>query len=126
MKVMIKSIEGNRVEFESPYGSAIGIWEDAILADKKEFSVELDIKEVIKYDDIKLSRINEPKIELNSNGVLICGMLVEYNADGYAVLKLGDSLIAIETVFNEAFPPMCGCYILLVVSQIYLYDEHLF
>lgn len=126
MEVIIKSIEGNRVEFESPYGSAIGIWEDEIQANQKKYSVELDIKEMIKYDDIKLSRINEPKIELNSNGVLICGMLVEYHVDGYAVLKLGDSLIAIETVFDEAFLSRCGCYILFVVPEIYLYDEHLF
>lgn len=125
MEVTIKSIEGNRVEFESPYGSAIGIWKDEILVNKRKYSVELDITELIKYDDIKLSSNNEPRIELNSNGILIVGLLVEYNTDGCAILKLGDSLIEIETIFNEAFSSMCGYYILFVVSEIYLYDEHL-
>lgn len=125
MQVIVKSIEGNSVGFESPYGSAIGIWEDEVPANKKEYSVELDINEIVKYNDIKLSRDNKPKIEMNSKGILICGLLVEYNVDGYAVLKLGDSLIGIETIFDEAFLSMCGYYILFIVPEIYLYDEHL-
>lgn len=99
MEVTIKTIEGNKVEFESPYGSAIGIWKDKFWVNIGKYNVELDITELLKYDDIKLSSNNEPRIELNPNGILIVGLLVEYNTDGCAILKLGDSLVEIETIF---------------------------
>ena len=126
MKIKIKSIYDRKVEFETEYGSAIGIWKDETPPEMKEYIVELDIRKLIKYSDINVSNIDEPRIELVSKGILITALLLEYDFDGCATLKLGDSLLEVETIYSPNFISMCGHYVLFLVSDIDIYDEHIF
>ena len=125
MKIEITLISDKQISFISKYGHAVGIWRDEILPEKKMYSVEIDVTELIKYDDITIGDGNEPRIELTSEGILISGLLIEYDANGCATLKIGDSLVEIETDFNINFSFICGQYISFIVSRIDIYDEHI-
>ena len=52
-------------------------------------------------------------------------LLLEYDEDGCATFQLGDSIIEIETNFDERFYELKNSYIMLDVEKINVYDENL-
>lgn len=125
MVIEIKLISVNQVSFISKYGCAIGTWKDEIAPEEKVYNVEIDIVQLIKYNDIRVGDSNEPRIESVLGGILISGLLIEYDVDGCATLRLGDTLIEVETEFDANFSYICGQYISFMVSKIDIYDEHI-
>ncbi len=52
-------------------------------------------------------------------------LLLEYDEDGCATFQLGDSIIEIETAYDERFYALMNSYITLFVEKINVYDENL-
>ena len=51
--------------------------------------------------------------------------MLEYDEDGCATCQLGDSIIEIETAYDERFYALMNSYITLFVEKINVYDENL-
>lgn len=125
MKIKIISIREQEVEFISKYGVATGIWKDRIKPEQKEYYVEIDVKDRISFDKIEINHQEELIIKSVTGGILISGLLKEYDTDGCATLKFEDTLVEVETNFDKGFMSICGSYISFVVSDIQVYDEHI-
>lgn len=52
-------------------------------------------------------------------------LLLEYDEDGCAIFQFGDSIIEIETNFDERFYAMKNSYLTISVEKLNLYDENL-
>ncbi|MGB8451169.1 MAG: hypothetical protein WCD89_02455 [Anaerocolumna sp.] len=124
MRVIIKRIinleQGYNVAFSSEYGNATAIWNGAEPQINKEYFVEIEVSGVLLWQkDISVTDI-ECKIEEMDNGVVyLSGVLESIEDDGYTVIKIGDSIVAIET---QGVPPVINSCIKLVAKNIALYE----
>ena len=50
---------------------------------------------------------------------------IKYDEDGCATFQLGDSIIEIETAYDERFYALKNSYITLFVEKLNVYDENL-
>lgn len=98
MYVTIKSFDildnQCRVDFETQYGRAIGIWIGEPPIVDAEYSVEIDFDNILTFNESVKAQSN-PATEIGtSDGVTtISGILESVDEDGYSVLRLGVSII---------------------------------
>ncbi|MCI8508947.1 MAG: hypothetical protein HFJ06_10350 [Lachnospiraceae bacterium] len=125
MKIFVYEICGENVVFISEFGIAVGIWKDHIPPQKKEYYVEIAIEEEFSFESIEVADKREPIIKEVDNDIVLAGELEEYEEDGCATLRLGPSLILIDTVYHKDFLSLVGKYICVKAHDIYIYDEHI-
>lgn len=124
MKVQINRVinqtKGYTVAFSNVYGSATAFWNGTEPQANKEYFVEIEIPEVLNWQkDITITDMNCKIEELDNGMAYISGVLESVEDDGYTVMKIGDSIIAIET---QGEPPIIGSYIKFATSSIFLYE----
>ncbi|MDW8803206.1 hypothetical protein P8V03_18930 [Clostridium sp. A1-XYC3] len=125
MKISIRCIRKNthgelEVVFFSEYGECVGIWHGNE-PKLKDYFVEIDIPSPIT--EIKV--VNEKKhcMQLKDRKVRISGIFESYDDDGYATLRLKDSIVCFETNYNENLVNMLGKFVEVNVDYIDIYDE---
>ncbi|TXK85128.1 hypothetical protein [Paenibacillus sp. N3.4] len=125
MKVCIITIdkevdEGFIVRFDSPYGEGIATYIGNRPIPNKEYFVEIDIQGILKWvEDIVKIESNLNKIEAMGELVSLYGTLESVDEDGYTVLRLGHSIVPIET---EGLPYQIGSNIKIQSPNVKLYD----
>ena len=131
MKIVIDKILDENIYFSTDYGMAKGIWKGANRPIQKEYYVELDIDGLYSYDNVFVNNTKEyvgANLEVyriidGKNQLTL--LLLEYDEDGCATFQLGDSIIEIETAYDERFYALMNSYITLFVEKINVYDENL-
>ena len=106
------------VGFSSEFGSAEAVWNGQKPLTHNEYQVEVDIEDTLSWDrDVVISTRQHCNIGQKKDAVNISGYLCSVEQDGYAVLSLGDNIVAFMAVGN---PPLVGSCITLSTKSISL------
>ena len=125
MKIVIDKILDENIYFSTDYGLAKGLWTGANCPFQKEYYVELDIDGLYSYDNVFVNNTKEYQMRIIDGKNQLTLLLLEYDEDGCATFQLGDSIIEIETAYDERFYALKNSYITLFVEKINVYDENL-
>ena len=125
MKIFVDKVFNETIYFSTDYGKAKGIWKGTDSPFQKEYYVELDIDMLYNYDDMIVSKTKEYQMRVSDEKNQLTLLFIEYDEDGCATFRLGNSLIEIETNFDERFYELKNSYIMLDVEKINVYDENL-
>jgi hypothetical protein len=100
MRITIKSIVDEKlkkIQFSSDFGDATAIWIGDLPVYGKDYFVEMDTTGILTFgQDIDVSFVREFKI-MQSNDEIIFNAQLEEIVEAGATLRLGDSLVLIET-----------------------------
>jgi hypothetical protein len=111
----------NKIEFSSAYGEAIAIWHGVLPSYEREYYVEMAIKGVYTFNHNILPSII-PIFELKmSNDFLVINCQIEEVEEKVTTLRLGDSLILLETN-GEAFDAGTSVKFEVKATNVILYD----
>ena len=77
------------------------------------------------YDNVFVNNTKEYQMRIIDGKNQLTLLLLEYDEDGCATFQLGDSIIEIETAYDERFYALMNSYITLFVEKINVYDENL-
>jgi len=125
VKIYINNIQrdvdkGFVIDFVSSYGEGVATYIGEKPAPNKECFVEVDIEGVLKWgEDIEKCSAKLYKIEKLGNLIWIYGTLESLDEDGYAILRIGESMVSLETS-GENFP--IGSNIKVKSSNVKFYD----
>lgn len=123
MRVIIKEIinqtQGYKVKFSTEYGNASAFWKGNEPHINKEYFVELEVPGVLYWKaDIAVTEENHI-IAVESDTVHLVGLLESIEEDGYTVIRLGDSIISLETLGES---PAVGSYVKFTTNNLLLYE----
>ena len=125
MKIVIDKVLDKNIYFSTDYGMAKGIWKGTNRPIQKEYCVELDIDGLYSYDNVFVNNTKEYQMRIFDGKNQLTLLLLEYDEDGCATFQLGDSIIEIETAYDERFYALKNSYITLFVEKLNVYDENL-
>lgn len=125
MKIFINKILDKYVYFSTDYGEGKGIWKENTEPFKKEYFVEFDISKLYSYNELTISKTEEYKIEIYNNKINLTLLLIEYDEYGCATFQFGNSIIEIETNYDNRILALIGKYIVILVENLDIYDENL-
>ncbi len=125
MKIYVEKVLNEIVYFSTDYGTAKGIWKGINRPIEKEYYVEMDVDRVCDYDDLILCDMKEYQIKLVNENIQLTLLLLEYDEDGCATFQFGDSIIEIETNFDERFYALKNSYLTICLEKLNIYDENL-
>jgi hypothetical protein len=111
------------VLFSSKCGKCIGHWCDG-KATLKSYFVEIDIPDILTANQVKQSTLTECSFNEDNGDIKIVGLLEDYEVDGFATIRMNDSLICFETIFNTKIKEMINKYIEIKVGKIHLFDQN--
>ena len=110
------------VEFYSPNGNGIGLWNGTAPKIGDTLDVELDINEAFSWQkNIKYSSDKKSLITTINNTTHITAKLIQGINDNCAALKLGDSIILIEV--EEPLPRTSG-FVQVTTTKLNLYPTN--
>lgn len=123
MKLIIKEVvnqtQGYEVNFSSEYGSATALWSGNEPQVNQEYCTEIEVPGVFYWQKNIAVTEDECIILSEQNVVHIVALLESIEDDGYTVLRLGDSIISIET---QGEPPKVGSNVKLNTNNLLLYE----
>lgn len=125
MKIYVDKVLNESIYFSTDYGKGKGVWKGSDSPIQKEYFVELDVDTSYNYENIVVSKTKEYQMRVSDEKNLLTLLFLEYDEDGCATLRLGDSIIEIETSFDERFYSLQNAYILLCAENLNIYDENL-
>lgn len=125
MKIYVEKVLNEIVYFSTDYGKAKGIWKGNNRPIEKEYYVEVDVDMLCDYDDLILCDTKEYQIKMVDEDIQLTLLLLEYDEDGCATFQFGDSIIEIETNFDERFYALKNSYLTISVQKLNIYDENL-
>ena len=102
MKVKIINIVSKEpdciVLCSTEFGEIVLTWKDNIPEKDKEYDVEFDTDDILKWDDdISLTEVKEPLINMENNEIIINGILESVDEDGFMVVRMKDYILTFET-----------------------------
>lgn len=124
MKIFIDKVLNKSVFFSTEYGDGKGVWKSINKPVEKEYFVELDIDILYNYDDFGASTIEEYRMKICDGKILFNLLLLEYDEFGCATFRFGDSIIEIETNYDERFLALKNSYVTVFVEKLNIYDEN--
>jgi len=108
-----------KVNFSTEYGKATAYWNGELPEEGKSYIVEIEIEEVCFLGkNLEIHEEHKFSIEMDNETIYLIGYLESSEEDGYAVLRLGDSIVPLE-VKNSITP---GSFVKIVSNKITLYD----
>ncbi|WP_168123965.1 hypothetical protein [Paenibacillus sp. HB172176] len=123
MKIIVEKIimiDGKpKVDFTTEYGKSSAKWAGEIPEVGREYFVELEIGESLVIGTT-LNPCDENKfaIGMKLDAVVLIGYLESIEADGYAILRLGDSIVSIE--LKGVILP--GTFVKVISDEVTLFD----
>ncbi len=106
------------VEFNTPYGATFGNWIGAEPELFKECHIEFEIPDrLIWGSNISESELHDYKIWSNEKNIVLNVKLESYDDDHCLTVRLGDSLILVETQGT----PFTALFLSLRVEKINIY-----
>ena len=125
MKIHIENVINDSIQFSAEYGQGRGKWKSDNPPIKKDYYVEFDIDAVCNYTDFLISSINEYQIKMQEDKNVLTLLLVGYDELGCATFRIGNSLIEIETEYDNRFLSLVGSYLIIKVEELGVYDENI-
>ena len=123
MKICINGLKKERVYFTTEYGVGRGIWKSKNSPVRKDYFVEFDIADTYCYEDISVSNFKQYRMESTEDRMCLTMLLMEYDEQGCASFRLGDSIVELETYYDERFLALVNSYLDICTENLYLYDE---
>ncbi|WP_167629636.1 hypothetical protein [Listeria valentina] len=113
-------IQDSRIVFTSDFGECIATWDDDEEPDPgRKYAVEVSIPKLITFDDVDESEEKQCLLERDQDDyVHIVGILEDYEEDGFAVLRLEESIICFDSKFDVQIDQLHGKFIDLFVPEI--------
>lgn len=125
MKIYVEKVLNEMVYFSTDYGKGKGIWQSSNKPIEKEYFVEIDVDRVCEYDELIICDTKEYQIKMEDENIKLTLLLLEYDEDGCATFQFGDSIIEIETNFDERFYDLKNSYVTIYTEILNIYDENL-
>ena len=123
MKICINGLKKERVYFTTEYGVGRGIWKSKNSPVRKDYFVEFDIADTCCYEDISVSNFKQYRMESTEDRMCLTMLLMEYDEQGCASFRFGDSIVELETYYDEKFLALVNSYLDIYTGKLYLYDE---
>ncbi|WP_099223590.1 hypothetical protein [Listeria costaricensis] len=121
MEIKVQKITGKEVAFTSDFGDCVGTWTEDDPDPGRKYTVEVTIPEKVNVAVLHESEEKHCILEAeDDSGVHIVGQLEDYEEDGFAVLRLEESIICFDTDFDEQIEQLHGKFIELRVAGITL------
>lgn len=101
MKIVIEKVNlydnPNIIYFSTEFGNAQAIWEGDKPEIGKEYFVEVDIENPLKFEDDLIEFEQDTfSIGMVKDSIFIIGFLESVEDDGYSVLRLRDNIVTFE------------------------------
>ena len=107
------------VRFGSPFGEALARWASGAPEVHGVYDVELNVSERVEWARTGIVVDGgTPSITMTPEGVRFCGTLDNVDEDGVVALRLGNSLMLLESVGE---PPPVGSSVCVTVKEVELY-----
>lgn len=114
--------EGGVIEFSSQYGSAKGLWKGDIPEINQHYYIELDIPKILIWGiDIVEADCKEYKVWNEQNNIFL-NVQLEYYDDNCTTVRIGDSLILIET---QGIPYSVDTFLKIQLNEMLIYPFEL-
>jgi len=125
MKIHIQEFDSTKrkVCFNSEVGTAEAIWMGDLPDAGKDYYVEIAINNCLVWgDDIVVTESLVHRITQSESGITLVATLESIDSDESAVLRLGSSIVLIET---EGTPPPVGTAVQVRLSELILSDTRI-
>lgn len=123
MRVIINEVisqtQGYQVNFSTEYGNATALWRGNEPEVNNEYFVEIEVPGVLFWQKDIAVKDEKCIILLENSIVHIVALFESIEDDGYTVLRLGDSIISIET---QGEPPNIGDNVEFTTDNLVLYE----
>ncbi|MFC0491268.1 Uncharacterised protein [Listeria grayi] len=113
-----EKLSNGRVQFVSAYGECIGVWADEEPEPGRKYTIKVTVPDKVSVEALQESDEKHCMLEADDEGVFIVGQLEDYEEDGFAVLRLEESIIGFDTNFSEEVERLHGKFIELTVPKI--------
>lgn len=114
-----KAFDEYLINFSTNYGKGIGIWKGEEPQEGIECFVEIDIDDILKWQKDIVYFEENYSISYDSKKIYISGKFESIEDDGYTILRIEDSIIAIETT---GLPLEIGKFIKIACDNLFLYE----
>lgn len=123
LQIIAKNSDGYIVLFSTSYGTGQGVWKEGKPSLQEDYDVEFSVEEQLIWGDT----INEATdiqfiIYGNIDGLTFGGRLEAIEETGLVFLRIGESIIMIETFGT---PASVGAFVQAKAKKIFLYDTHM-
>lgn len=124
MKIFISEItknaqDKNIIKFITEYGEAYALWNGTEPQINKEYIVEFEIPDILFWKRDIISAQEKYLITMENNKFCLVGLFESIDDDGYTVIRIGDSIISLET---EGVPFELGSFVRIMTDTIELYE----
>jgi hypothetical protein len=122
MKIHVQEYDGtnNCVRFDSEIGTAEAKWMGDLPDVGSDYYVEIAINKCLVWgDDIIATESLPHRITQSEVGITLEAILESIDSDGFAVIRLGITLVLIET---EGTPPPVGTAVQVRLGELHLSD----
>jgi hypothetical protein len=103
MNIVIKSIDGYMIEFNSAIGRGIARWEGKTPSVNQEYSVEIDINDKFEWgSNIFPVKDTSPNIKMNGSTLSFIAKVIAWESDGVLVASLENDIVLIEAPLPPA------------------------
>ncbi|MBA3924761.1 hypothetical protein [Listeria rustica] len=116
-----KKLATGQVRFESDFGTCEGIWNDDEPESNRKYTVDIEIPQHLTAEQLAESDEKHCILEKTEDArIHVVGQLEDYEEDGFAVLRLEDSIICFNTQYDEQIEALHGKFIEFEVERIHL------
>lgn len=123
LETHLQTASSTSVRFSSDHGDSVGRWHSDMPESGREYDVEVEVPGVLEWGrDVVASSKTIPSISTTHDAVQICGVLELAHEDGVVTLRIGSSLLLVET---QGQPPPAGTCVCMTVSHIDLYETRI-
>jgi hypothetical protein len=107
------------VRFVSRFGEAMARWASTTPVVHEAYDVELNVTGYIEWSRTEIV-VGERvfSISMTPEGIRLCGAIDSVRDDGVVALRLGDSLVLLESIGE---PPPVGSNVCITVNEVELY-----
>lgn len=117
----ITHINDNQVTVVTEYGMFTGTWCDVKPPMLKKYYLELDVPDIISLADVRLPNEQRFAVCDGTQCIYITGLVVHVEED-LLFLQFGDGIIMLNKDSNSDFATYLDQYVVITVSQLYVYD----
>ncbi|ANF97188.1 hypothetical protein [Paenibacillus bovis] len=113
-------VHGNcKVHFSTEYGKAVAYWNGELPEEGKAYIVEIEIEEILVLgENLEICDEYQFRIGMEKETIYLTGYLESIEEDGYAILRLGESIISLEI----KSPVPSGSFVKILLDKITLFD----
>lgn len=129
MKIIISDVQSSPeqeyiVKFTTSFGSGRGTWKSKILPQKEEtYYVEFEVEKPLVWGTsiVKCNTLEYSIAEVQK-GIILQGKIESIDENNCIVIRIGDSLLFIETIGDAQ---NVGSFVKLIIDELSIYDTNL-